>query len=64
MNLPHSDTLVFFGATGDLIFKKVFPALYGMERRDHLKVPVIGVARSTIASKSAALKPVAQVGKI
>src|SRR5450432_3405155 len=46
MNLPHSDALVFFGATGDLIFKKIFPALYGMERRGHLKVPVIGVARS------------------
>jgi glucose-6-phosphate 1-dehydrogenase len=46
MNLPHSDALVFFGATGDLIFKKVFPSLYAMERRGHLKVPVIGVARS------------------
>lgn len=46
MNLPHSDALVFFGATGDLIFKKVFPSLYAMEQRGHLKVPVIGVARS------------------
>jgi glucose-6-phosphate 1-dehydrogenase len=46
MNLLHSDALVFFGATGDLIFKKVFPSLYAMERRGHLKVPVIGVARS------------------
>ena len=46
MNLPHSDALVFFGATGDLIYKKIFPALYAMERRGHLKVPVIGVARS------------------
>jgi glucose-6-phosphate 1-dehydrogenase len=46
MNLPHSDALVFFGATGDLVFKKIFPALYAMERRGHLKVPVIGVARS------------------
>jgi glucose-6-phosphate 1-dehydrogenase len=43
---PHSDALVFFGATGDLIFKKVFPALYAMERRGPLQVPVIGVARS------------------
>jgi glucose-6-phosphate 1-dehydrogenase len=41
-----SDALVFFGATGDLVFKKIFPALYAMERRGHLKVPVIGVARS------------------
>jgi len=43
---PHSDALVFFGATGDLTYKKIFPALYAMERRGHLKVPVIGVARS------------------
>jgi glucose-6-phosphate 1-dehydrogenase len=43
---PHSDALVFFGATGDLIYKKIFPALYAMERRGHLKVPVFGVARS------------------
>jgi len=46
MNLPQSDALVFFGATGDLVFKKVFPALYAMERRGRLKLPVIGVARS------------------
>jgi len=46
MNPPHSDALVLFGATGDLVFKKVFPALYAMERRGHLNVPVIGVARS------------------
>jgi glucose-6-phosphate 1-dehydrogenase len=64
MNLPHSNALVFFGATGDLIFKKVFPSLYAMEQRGHLKVPVIGVARSMIASKSPALKPVAQIAKI
>lgn len=43
---PHSDAFVFFGATGDLVFKKIFPALYALERRGHLKVPVIGVARS------------------
>ena len=46
MNLPHSDALVFFGATGDLVYKKIFPALYSMERRERLQVPVIGVARS------------------
>jgi len=46
MNVPHADALVFFGATGDLVFKKIFPALYSMERRGHLQVPVIGVARS------------------
>ncbi len=41
-----SDALVFFGATGDLAFKKIFPALYAMERRGRLTWPVIGVARS------------------
>jgi glucose-6-phosphate 1-dehydrogenase len=46
MKTPHSDALVFFGATGDLIYKKIFPALYAMERRGNLQVPVIGVARS------------------
>lgn len=46
MNMHHSDALVFFGATGDLVYKKIFPALYAMERRGHLQVPVIGVARS------------------
>jgi glucose-6-phosphate 1-dehydrogenase len=46
MNVPPSDALVFFGATGDLAYKKIFPALQGMVRRGHLSVPVIGVARS------------------
>src|SRR6266852_2961028 len=43
---PHSDALVFFGATGDLAYKKIFPALQGMVRRGHLSVPVIGVAKA------------------
>jgi glucose-6-phosphate 1-dehydrogenase len=42
----RSDALVFFGATGDLAHKKVFPALYDMSRKGHLDVPVIGVASS------------------
>lgn len=42
----HSDTLVFFGATGDLAYKKIFPALQSMVKRGTLNVPVIGVARS------------------
>ena len=46
MNVPHTDALVFFGATGDLTYKKILPALYAMERRGHLNVPVIAVARS------------------
>jgi glucose-6-phosphate 1-dehydrogenase len=43
---PNSDALVFFGATGDLAYKKIFPALQGMVRRGHLSVPVIGVSRA------------------
>jgi glucose-6-phosphate 1-dehydrogenase len=43
---PQSDALVLFGATGDLAFKKIFPALLGMVRHGHLDVPVIGVAKS------------------
>ena len=42
----HSDALVFFGATGDLAYKKVFPALQAMVKRGHLNVPVIGVAKA------------------
>ncbi len=41
-----SDALVFFGATGDLAHKKVFPALQGMVRHGQLNVPVIGVAKA------------------
>ena len=46
MNAPRSDALVFFGATGDLANKKIFPALYAMSRAGQLDMPVIGVARS------------------
>ena len=43
---PRSDALVFFGATGDLAFKKIFPALQDLARRGRLDVPVVGVAKS------------------
>jgi glucose-6-phosphate 1-dehydrogenase len=46
MSVTHSDALVFFGATGDLAFKKIFPALQSMIKRGHLDVPVIGVAKA------------------
>src|SRR4029077_1531035 len=46
MSESHSDALVFFGATGDLAYKKIFPALQAMAKRGHLNVPVIGVAKS------------------
>ena len=42
----RSDALVFFGMTGDLAYKKIFPALYNMAKRGVLDVPVIGVAAS------------------
>src|SRR5277367_127133 len=42
----RSDALVFFGASGDLAFKKIFPALHAMTKHGHLDVPVIGVAKS------------------
>ena len=46
MNNSCSDTLVFFGATGDLAYKKIFPALQAMVKRGTLNVPVVGVARA------------------
>ena len=42
----HSDAFVFLGATGDLAYKKVFPALQYLIRHGQLDVPIIGVARS------------------
>jgi glucose-6-phosphate 1-dehydrogenase len=42
----RSDALVFFGATGDLAYKKIFPALHAMARRGRLVFPVVGVAKS------------------
>jgi glucose-6-phosphate 1-dehydrogenase len=46
MNAPHSDALVFFGATGDLAYKKIFPSLQAMIKRGNLNVLVIGVAKA------------------
>ena len=42
--IARSDALVVFGATGDLAYKKIFPALYALARRGKLEMPVIGVA--------------------
>ena len=42
----RADALVLFGATGDLAKRKLFPALYHLERHGGLDVPVVGVARS------------------
>lgn len=46
MNRTQSDALVFFGATGDLAYKKIFPSLHAMVKRGRLNVPVIGVAKA------------------
>ena len=46
MSSARSDALVFFGATGDLAYKKIFPALHAMARRGMLSLPVVGVASS------------------
>jgi glucose-6-phosphate 1-dehydrogenase len=46
MDPTQSDALVFFGATGDLAYKKIFPSLQAMLKRGHLDVPVIGVAKA------------------
>ena len=46
MDAHHSDAMVFFGATGDLAYKKVFPALQALVQRGQLDVPVIGVAKN------------------
>jgi len=44
MSELHSDALVLFGATGDLAYEQIFPALLAMARRGHLEIPVVGVA--------------------
>ncbi|HTB11309.1 MAG TPA: glucose-6-phosphate dehydrogenase [Bryobacteraceae bacterium] len=47
MNTLQSDALVFFGATGDLAFKQIFPALMALVDRHGLKIPIVGVAKAT-----------------
>ena len=42
----ESDAFVFFGATGDLAYKKIFPALYAMVQRGGFHIPIIGMARA------------------
>ena len=46
MALPRSDAFVLFGATGDLAYKKIFPALQSMIRSGDLDMPIIGMARA------------------
>ncbi len=46
MSALDSDAFVFFGATGDLAYKKIFPALYAMVHRGTMQIPIIGMARA------------------
>lgn len=46
MNTLGSDAFVFFGATGDLAYKKIFPVLQALIKRGNLDIPIIGVARA------------------
>jgi glucose-6-phosphate 1-dehydrogenase len=49
MTSLNSDAFVFFGATGDLACKQIFPALQAMIKRGHFDMPIIGVARSAMS---------------
>jgi glucose-6-phosphate 1-dehydrogenase len=44
MAVPRSDALVFFGATGDLAYKQIFPSLEGLIREEGFDLPIIGVS--------------------
>ena len=46
MTTPNSDAFVFFGATGDLAYKKIFPALQALIKAGSLNMPIVGVARA------------------
>ena len=44
--MDQSDALVFFGATGDLAYKQIFPALQALVKRHNLTIPIVGVAKA------------------
>ena len=46
MTISSSDAFVFFGATGDLAYKKIFPALQAIDPAGDLDMPIIGMARA------------------
>ena len=60
----RSDAFVFFGATGDLAYKKIFPALQAMIRRGQLDMPVIGVARSRLRPRRSSASARARASSI
>lgn len=49
MPSPQADAFVFFGATGDLAYRKIFPALAALVRAGRLEMPIVGVARSPLS---------------
>jgi len=53
---PRSDALVLFGATGDLAYQQIFPALFAMARRGRLDLPVIGVSRQAMTDEEFAAR--------
>jgi glucose-6-phosphate 1-dehydrogenase len=59
----RSDALVVFGATGDLAYKKIFPALHAMAKRGKLDFPVIGVGRSSWSREQLVARAEASVGE-
>ena len=46
MEINHSDAFVFFGATGDLAFRQIFPSLQALIRDEGFNLPIIGVAKA------------------
>jgi glucose-6-phosphate 1-dehydrogenase len=62
---PRSDALVFFGATGDLAYKKIFPALQALVRDGELDMPVIGVAKAgwTLEQLQARVRDILEPGE-
>jgi glucose-6-phosphate 1-dehydrogenase len=60
---PPSDALVFFGITGDLAYKKIFPALQSMAGRGLLDIPVVGVASSEMSREQLVARARASVAE-
>ena len=64
MKQPRSDAFAFFGASGDLAYKKIFPALYAMTRRGHLDLPVIGVPLTSSTSVAGGLDALLSIAQM
>lgn len=58
-----SDSLVLFGAAGDLCYRKIYPALYHLVERNRLDVPIVGVARAGLTTEQLAGRVRESVGK-